>query len=578
MSTPHLLRSRTFAHDRRTWIATITLSALVWIGTSAWLNRRVALAERADAPASDDGRFVVLAYDRVVPVPDGRNLDRTRLREQLRGLAHAGWQPVTLQDLRRAYRGGARLPARPLLVTFDEGYLGTYEAADPVLRELRWPAVMFLKTDRQELRDVSFLFWDRLQRMAQSGLWDIASGDPAPPRDPGAAAELPDLPPGALLISSRLDVTAGPAWAPRGVEPMAALGFPAHDRSVPWLGFVDDPVGANDPASDPFRVARVRVDPNWTTPELVRRVEIAVTGASEGGGAPAWVPGQGTFDDGSGVIRLDGHPRADVWIPATRWADDWELDLTLELASGEFWIVQPGRLPGYEWRAGGTPAELFVETRSPGRPPEVLARRPSGGSKPRAQRLSLIKRGSGVSFRVDNRPLAATPLALPERLRNRVGLVAYAANGDAVSIVHDLSLKVIPYRWRPVSAAPEAGELAQLIASADGIAGLSPPWARLEGSGIREAPFDQDLFKILAHRYAWDVIPTVAIEGDAAPGPATTEWIARLPERVRREGWAGVRLDFASVPPTARGAWDPIVRELGAGLRRSGGRLVRETP
>ena len=79
-----------------------------------------------------------------------------------------------------------------MLVSFDEGYLATYESADPVLRELRWPAVMFLRTDRQENRDVSFLFWDRLRRMSQSGLWEIASGDPAKQdaRDP--AGRLPE--------------------------------------------------------------------------------------------------------------------------------------------------------------------------------------------------------------------------------------------------------------------------------------------------------------------------------------------------------------------------------------------------
>jgi hypothetical protein len=197
------LESRTFARDRRMWIATLLLGTLVWLGTTAWLNRRVTLAERVPAPPDADGRFVVLAYDRIAAAPDGKNLDRLRLREQLRALAAAGWQPVTLGELRRAYQGSTRLPAKPILLTFDEGYLGTYEAADPVLRELRWPAVMFLETDRQERRDVSFLFWDRIRRMAGSGLWEIASGDPSSGPRPVAPHALPELPPGASLIAAR---------------------------------------------------------------------------------------------------------------------------------------------------------------------------------------------------------------------------------------------------------------------------------------------------------------------------------------------------------------------------------------
>src|SRR5580765_5820207 len=134
MTDPRSLKSRTFARDRRTWIVTLVLGAVVWAGTSAWLNRRVALAERRSADGTDDGRFVALAYDRVVPVPDGKNLDRATLRAQLRALEAAGWQPITLRDLRDAYRGTGRLPRKPLLLSFDEGYLATYESADPVLR------------------------------------------------------------------------------------------------------------------------------------------------------------------------------------------------------------------------------------------------------------------------------------------------------------------------------------------------------------------------------------------------------------------------------------------------------------
>ncbi|HJQ97708.1 MAG TPA: polysaccharide deacetylase family protein, partial [Candidatus Polarisedimenticolaceae bacterium] len=197
------LKSRTFAGDRRTWLATLAIGAVAWAGTSAWLNRRVAYAARKPAAEASDGRFVVLAYDRIVATPDGRSIDRTALREQLLALAGEGWQPVTLAELADAYGGRGRLPQRPVLLTFDEGYLTTYEAADPVLRELRWPAVMFLRTDRQEKRDVSFLFWDRLRRMAQSGLWEIASGDPAAGR--AAGGRIPREPPGFALIAERLD-------------------------------------------------------------------------------------------------------------------------------------------------------------------------------------------------------------------------------------------------------------------------------------------------------------------------------------------------------------------------------------
>src|SRR5262245_17425376 len=98
MSGSEHLKSRTFARDRRMWIATLIVGAVVWVGTSAWLNRRVGLAAREPAGPGDDGRFVTLAYDRIVAMPDGRNLDRLSLRDQLRSLSAAGWQAVTLDE------------------------------------------------------------------------------------------------------------------------------------------------------------------------------------------------------------------------------------------------------------------------------------------------------------------------------------------------------------------------------------------------------------------------------------------------------------------------------------------------
>jgi hypothetical protein len=554
-------------------MATFAFGAVVWAGTSMWLNRRVTFADRSAAAEGADGRFVVLAYDRIVTAPDRRRIGRERLREHLIALRDAGWQPVTLREVQRAYRG-APLPARPVLITFDEGYLGTYEGADPLLRELRWPAVMFLLTDRQEARDVSFLFWDRLRRMAQSGLWEIASGDPL---RAGAGGSVPDDPPGVTLIEARLGMPAAPAWAPRGVEPIVALGVPADaERAAPhWLGFTDDPVGANDPDADPLRIARLRVDPGWTAAELVRRMSLAVAGPQAEPVGSAWVEGQGASTLDGGTLHLDGQPRSEAWIPATRWVDDWVLEVTVRLSAGEFWVVQPGPSPGHEWRVGGTSEAVYVEARSPGRPPHVLAKGARFGDRAQPHRLRVIKRGGGVWATFDGRPLSATPVALPEHARGRTGLVVYGHRGRAAALLDGIVLKGLPYRVHVVSAAPDAREVAALTRGADAIAALSPPFARFEGASFREYGFDRDLFRILGKRYAWDLLPTVAVASAAPPSSAASAWMAELPERVRREGWSGVRLDTRAVAPGVKEAWDASAHELAASLRRARLRFVR---
>ena len=55
--------------------------------------------------------------------------------------------PVSLADLRAARAGTHRLPTRPVIVTFDDGYLGVLEHALPSLERYRVPAAVFVSTD-----------------------------------------------------------------------------------------------------------------------------------------------------------------------------------------------------------------------------------------------------------------------------------------------------------------------------------------------------------------------------------------------------------------------------------------------
>ena len=60
---------------------------------------------------------------------------------QMRTLAAAGYRAVTLDQVQSAWLGRARLPARPLVVSFDNGYRSQYTHALPVLRQLGWVGV-----------------------------------------------------------------------------------------------------------------------------------------------------------------------------------------------------------------------------------------------------------------------------------------------------------------------------------------------------------------------------------------------------------------------------------------------------
>ncbi len=62
---------------------------------------------------------------------------------QLRYLVAQGYEAITLRQLYRYWHGQGRLPARPIVLTFDDGYRCDFTTVAPLLAELRWPAVLY---------------------------------------------------------------------------------------------------------------------------------------------------------------------------------------------------------------------------------------------------------------------------------------------------------------------------------------------------------------------------------------------------------------------------------------------------
>jgi peptidoglycan/xylan/chitin deacetylase (PgdA/CDA1 family) len=63
---------------------------------------------------------------------------------EMTALRHAGYWAITLRQAWRAWTRGGPLPRKPVVVSFDDGYLGQYTHARPVLRRLGWPGVLNL--------------------------------------------------------------------------------------------------------------------------------------------------------------------------------------------------------------------------------------------------------------------------------------------------------------------------------------------------------------------------------------------------------------------------------------------------
>jgi len=101
----------------------------------------------ADPSVPRDVAVPVLMYHVINAPPAGTPFPELwvpaeRFEAEMKALAAAGYHGVTLSQVDAHWRTGAGLPAKPLVVSFDDGYYSQYHSAAPVLKRLGWPGVL----------------------------------------------------------------------------------------------------------------------------------------------------------------------------------------------------------------------------------------------------------------------------------------------------------------------------------------------------------------------------------------------------------------------------------------------------
>jgi peptidoglycan/xylan/chitin deacetylase (PgdA/CDA1 family) len=71
----------------------------------------------------------------------------TAFAEQMAYLDREGYTTISMEDFVAFQAGKASLPAKPILVTFDDGFMSVYRYAFPVLRRHRMRATVFVTPD-----------------------------------------------------------------------------------------------------------------------------------------------------------------------------------------------------------------------------------------------------------------------------------------------------------------------------------------------------------------------------------------------------------------------------------------------
>lgn len=106
-------------------------------------------------------------------------------RWQMEYLLRNTFTPMLLSEFKNAESGKSPMPAKPVFVTFDDGYADNYEKAFPILRDLGVKVNIFLVADTVGRHNAfndpetgpwqRMLTWERVLEMRDSGLVEFGS-------------------------------------------------------------------------------------------------------------------------------------------------------------------------------------------------------------------------------------------------------------------------------------------------------------------------------------------------------------------------------------------------------------------
>lgn len=109
----------------------------------------------------------ILAYHQVENNAEIYSIDPAEFERQMQYLAENGYTAVSLTEMAAAEHGARPLPAKPVIITFDDGYDDNFATALPIMEKYGLKSTVFIITG--QVGQPGYLTWDQIRAMQARG-------------------------------------------------------------------------------------------------------------------------------------------------------------------------------------------------------------------------------------------------------------------------------------------------------------------------------------------------------------------------------------------------------------------------
>lgn len=185
---------------------------------------------------------------------------------QMQYLAATGYRPIRLSDLADYLLNGTPLPGKPIVLTFDDGYVDNYANAFPVLKNYKFPATFFVITQFVDENRPGYMTWTQLEEMAIEGM-EVGSHSIDHPdlRGKSRAFQNTQIAGSKVTIESRIGTPVKSFAYPSGKYDARTIDVL---RSTGYLAAVTELQGTRQSTEDIFELRRIRIRGSYSVTDF----------------------------------------------------------------------------------------------------------------------------------------------------------------------------------------------------------------------------------------------------------------------------------------------------------------------